>query len=217
MSSPSTIAGRVAAMHATRAATASGNVTSAFSREQAELAGGGLPAGLAAAGTVLPDTGLLDPCAAATTLYAITGDSTTVLIFYQGALCPYCNNRPVRLSGGPAPTAHRTWRPAGRDQPPEARRIADHAAEAQPGLRPRATSSRAGSAFSPSRPRGPSRPASAGTEADQRQRRRHRHAAGARRRHPGRRSHRTVFDVHPDYTSRTEPQQILDALDQISG
>jgi peroxiredoxin len=25
------------------------------------------------------------------------------------------------------------------------------------------------------------------------------------------------IDVHPDYTSRTEPQQILDALDQISG
>ena len=23
------------------------------------------------------------------------------------------------------------------------------------------------------------------------------------------------IDVHPDYTSRTEPQQILDALDQI--
>ena len=91
MTSPSTIAGRVAAMHAARAATASGNVTSAFSREQAMLAGGGLPAGLAAAGTVLPDTGLLDPYAAATTLYAVTGDSTAVLIFYRGAWCPYCN------------------------------------------------------------------------------------------------------------------------------
>ena len=91
MTSPSTIAGRVAAMHATRAATASGNVTSAFSREQAMLAGGGLPAGLAAAGTVLPDTALLDPYAAATTLYAVTGDSTAVLVFYRGAWCPYCN------------------------------------------------------------------------------------------------------------------------------
>ena len=25
------------------------------------------------------------------------------------------------------------------------------------------------------------------------------------------------IDVHPDYSSRTEPQQILDALDQASG
>ena len=37
------------------------------------------------------DTGLLDPYAAATTLYAVTGDSTAVLIFYRGAWCPYCN------------------------------------------------------------------------------------------------------------------------------
>jgi hypothetical protein len=25
------------------------------------------------------------------------------------------------------------------------------------------------------------------------------------------------IDVHPDYASRTEPRQILDALDQVSG
>ena len=25
------------------------------------------------------------------------------------------------------------------------------------------------------------------------------------------------IDVHPDYTSRTEPRQILDALGQVSG
>jgi peroxiredoxin len=91
MTSPPTIAGRVAALHATRAATRPDTVTSAFSREQAELAAAGLPAGLATAGTVLPDTGLLDPDAAATTLYAVTGDSTSVLIFYRGAWCPYCN------------------------------------------------------------------------------------------------------------------------------
>jgi hypothetical protein len=104
-------------MHATRAATASGNVTAAFSREQGMLAAVGLPAGQAAAGTVLPDTGLLDPYAAATTLYAVTGDSTAVLVFYRGCLVPVLQHRPVRLSGGPAPAAHRTRRPAGRDQP----------------------------------------------------------------------------------------------------
>jgi hypothetical protein len=41
MTSPPTIAGRVAAMQATRAATPPDEVTAAFSREQAELAAGG--------------------------------------------------------------------------------------------------------------------------------------------------------------------------------
>ncbi len=36
----------------------------AFAREQAELAAGGLPAGVAEAGTVLPDVALLDVYAA---------------------------------------------------------------------------------------------------------------------------------------------------------
>ena len=55
------------------------------------LAARGLPAEVAAAGTIVPDTGLLDPYGAATTLYAATGSRTAVVVFYRGAWCPYCN------------------------------------------------------------------------------------------------------------------------------
>jgi peroxiredoxin len=88
MTSPSTIADRVAEMHA---AAPSGEQTTPFRREQAKLAASGLPAGVAAAGTLVPDTGLLDPYGAATTLYAATGHGTAVVVFYRGAWCPYCN------------------------------------------------------------------------------------------------------------------------------
>jgi peroxiredoxin len=96
MTSPSTIAERVAEMHATRKAEPSSEgepsseVMSAFAREQAELAAS-VPAGIAPAGTVLPDADLLDAHGAATTLYAAAGDGTSVLVFYRGAWCPYCN------------------------------------------------------------------------------------------------------------------------------
>jgi peroxiredoxin len=91
MTSPSTIAQRVAEMHATMAAEPPVEVMGAFAREQAELAASGLPAGIAPAGTVLPDADLLDMHGAATTLYAAAGDGTSVLAFYRGAWCPYCN------------------------------------------------------------------------------------------------------------------------------
>jgi peroxiredoxin len=73
------------------AAQAPSDAMGAFAREQAGLAAGGLPAGVARAGTVLPDADLLDVHAAPTTLYAAAGDGTSVLVFYRGAWCPYCN------------------------------------------------------------------------------------------------------------------------------
>jgi peroxiredoxin len=39
----------------------------------------------------LPDAELLDVHGAATTLYAAAGSGTSVLVFYRGAWCPYCN------------------------------------------------------------------------------------------------------------------------------
>ena len=90
MTSPSTIAARVAEMHAA-AATSSGEETTPFRREQAMLAARGLPPGVAGAGTIVPDTELLDPFGVATTLYAATGNGTAVVVFYRGAWCPYCN------------------------------------------------------------------------------------------------------------------------------
>ena len=91
MTSPSTIAQRVVEMHATIAAEPPAESMSAFAREQAELAAGGAPAGIAPAGTVLRDADLLDMHGTPTTLYAAAGDGTSVLVFYRGAWCPYCN------------------------------------------------------------------------------------------------------------------------------
>jgi len=90
MTTPSTIADRVNAMHQARAAGPSGGPADAFAREQAELAATP-PAGVASVGTVLPDASLLDPLGAAVTLSSAAGDGTSVLVFYRGAWCPYCN------------------------------------------------------------------------------------------------------------------------------
>jgi peroxiredoxin len=86
-----TISDRVAEMHAATADQPPNEVMAAFGHEQAELAAGGLPDGIAAVGTVVADADLLDPHAAPTTLYAATGRGAAVLVFYRGAWCPYCN------------------------------------------------------------------------------------------------------------------------------
>jgi peroxiredoxin len=91
MTNSSTITERVAEMHAAMAANPPSRDMGAFAREQADLAAGGVPAGVAPAGTVLPDAELLDVHGEATMLYAAAGDGPSVLVFYRGAWCPYCN------------------------------------------------------------------------------------------------------------------------------
>jgi peroxiredoxin len=85
-----TISDRVAEMHAA-AAQPPNEAMAAFGREQAALAASGLPDGVAAVGTEIPDAALLDVHGAPTTLYTATGEKTSVLVFYRGAWCPYCN------------------------------------------------------------------------------------------------------------------------------
>jgi peroxiredoxin len=77
-------------MHATMTAEPPSEAMGAFAREQAGLAAS-VPSGIAPVGTVLPDAELLDVRAGATTLYAEAGDGMSVLVFYRGAWCPYCN------------------------------------------------------------------------------------------------------------------------------
>ena len=91
MATALTITDRVAELHATMAAQPPNEVMGAFGREQAELATAGLPAGIATVGTVVADAELLDPHGIGTTLYVATGGSVSVLVFYRGAWCPYCN------------------------------------------------------------------------------------------------------------------------------
>ena len=91
MTAGSAITDRVAEMHASMAAEPPSEVLGAFGREQAALAAAGLPDGIAAAGTEVPDAGLLDVHGSPTTLYAATADRAAVLVFYRGKWCPYCN------------------------------------------------------------------------------------------------------------------------------
>jgi peroxiredoxin len=91
MAAAATIAGRVAEMQASMAAEPPNEVMGAFGREQAALAAEGPPARIAEPGTTVPDADLLDVHGAPTTLYAATGDQPAVLVLYRGAWCPYCN------------------------------------------------------------------------------------------------------------------------------
>ncbi|WP_158890690.1 peroxiredoxin-like family protein [Amycolatopsis anabasis] len=63
----------------------------AFSREQHGLAAAGVPAGVAIPGTKLTDHELLDPHGAPIGLFAAIGPRPAVLVFYRGDWCPYCN------------------------------------------------------------------------------------------------------------------------------
>jgi peroxiredoxin len=86
-----TIALQVSQLVETMAAQPAKEVTGAFSQEQAELAGSGVPEGVIEVGATLPDATLIDPHGATTTLYEALGDQVAVLVFYRGAWCPYCN------------------------------------------------------------------------------------------------------------------------------
>jgi peroxiredoxin len=61
-----------------------------FTREQAELSSL-VPEGTMAIGEQLPDAHLLDVRGRETTLRAAIGQRPAVLVFYRGAWCPYCN------------------------------------------------------------------------------------------------------------------------------
>ena len=86
-----TIAEQVRHLAETTAGQPPNDVMAAFAREQADLAAQGTPAGVIEVGATLPDADLLDPHGAATSLYDALGDRLTVVVFYRGAWCPYCN------------------------------------------------------------------------------------------------------------------------------
>ena len=88
---PTTIAEQVIRLAETTAAQPANELMGAFTREQADLAARGRPAGIIEVGARLPDAELLDTHGATTSLYAALGDGLSVLVFYRGAWCPYCN------------------------------------------------------------------------------------------------------------------------------
>ena len=86
-----TIAQQVSNLVETMAAQPPNEVMGAFTREQADLAARGVPDGVIEMGATLLDAELTDPHGAVTTLYRSLGDQVAVLVFYRGAWCPYCN------------------------------------------------------------------------------------------------------------------------------
>jgi peroxiredoxin len=86
-----TIAQQVTALGEAMAGQPPNEVMGAFAREQAELATHGAPEGVLPAGAKLTDAALLEPHGEATTLYEALGGQTVVVVSYWGAWCPYCN------------------------------------------------------------------------------------------------------------------------------
>lgn len=62
-----------------------------FSGEQNDLRAAGVPAGALSVGDEAPDAELLTADSAKTTFSAVLADAVTVVVFYRGAWCPYCN------------------------------------------------------------------------------------------------------------------------------
>lgn len=91
MSANDTIAAQVAAMQAGRPPRAEGELPNAFELDRARLAAEFDAAALLPVGSTLTDVDLLDVDGGATTLFAALGDRATVLVFYRGEWCPYCS------------------------------------------------------------------------------------------------------------------------------
>lgn len=66
-------------------------VLAAFGAEQDELDAAGVPDGVLEPGAPMPDGSPLDATGAATTLTATRAGRPAVVVFYRGAWCPYCN------------------------------------------------------------------------------------------------------------------------------
>jgi peroxiredoxin len=86
-----TIADRVAELHQATAGQLPDEARNAFGAEQATLQASGVPAGVAAPGDPMPHARLLDVHGAPTTLAEAVGGRGAVVALYRGAWCPYCN------------------------------------------------------------------------------------------------------------------------------
>jgi len=89
--STQTIAEQSAAFQLQVAANAPAEVSGPFQEEQAALEAGGPPPGVPAPGVPMPDGALLDVHGAPTTLAQARDGRPAVVVFYRGAWCPFCN------------------------------------------------------------------------------------------------------------------------------
>jgi peroxiredoxin len=85
-----TISEQVSEMRAARPPR-DGEPPNPFEAEQARLAAAGLPEGVLAAGASIANVDLLDVDGTRTTLFDALGDKPSVVVLYRGAWCPYCS------------------------------------------------------------------------------------------------------------------------------
>lgn len=86
-----TISEQVTAIRAGRTPQAADQPINPFEAEQQALAAKGAPDGVIATGSTLSDAELLDPHGISTSLYGALGEDWAVVVFYRGAWCPFCN------------------------------------------------------------------------------------------------------------------------------
>ncbi|NEA42364.1 peroxiredoxin-like family protein [Streptomyces sp. SID11385] len=88
---PESIATQVARLQEQMAGAVPAEALRAFAGEQAALAATPVTTAVPAPGAPLPDADLLDGHGEPTSLAAARGGAPAVLVFYRGAWCPYCN------------------------------------------------------------------------------------------------------------------------------
>ena len=86
-----TIADQVARVLRESADHLPAHVLAALESERAELNARGVPGSVLKAGALMPDGDLLDVDGNPTTLKKVRGGKPAVVVFYRGAWCPYCN------------------------------------------------------------------------------------------------------------------------------
>jgi peroxiredoxin len=86
-----TIADRVTVLQEQSAAHLPPPVFATFGAQVAGLAAAGVPDGVAVAGSAMPVGVLLDAHGERTTLEAARAGKSAVIVFYRGDWCPYCN------------------------------------------------------------------------------------------------------------------------------
>ncbi len=86
-----TIAEQAKELKAATASRVPPEVVAVFESDQAALAAAGVPAGAVSVGDTLAPFALSDATGQTWTLEQLTADGPAVIVFYRGGWCPYCN------------------------------------------------------------------------------------------------------------------------------
>ncbi|WP_396926336.1 peroxiredoxin-like family protein [Mycolicibacterium sp.] len=88
---PATIAAQVTQMQAGMAGHLPAEAIEVFTADQKRMVDDGVPPGAAQPGTPLPDPELIDTQGNPVRISTLRANRPAVVVFYRGAWCPYCN------------------------------------------------------------------------------------------------------------------------------